>query len=47
MRIDGMLPGIGDYEEPHEEMSAEEYYDGWYAFNEDRSDGWDDVSDDW
>lgn len=40
---DNMLPGIGDYREPEEEKSYEELYEEWYAFNEDRSDGWDDV----
>ena len=38
-----MMPGIGDYREPEEEESYEDYYEGWYLFNEDRSDGWDDI----
>ena len=37
------LPGIGDYDEPEYEESYEDYLEGWYMFNEDRSDGWDDV----
>ena len=35
------LPGIGDYEEPEVETSADD--DGWYLFNEDRSPGWDET----
>ena len=32
-----MLPGIGDYTEPYEEESYDDYYDGWYDFNDDRT----------
>ena len=44
--MERILPGVGDYEEPYEEESYEEWLDGWYVFNEDRSDGWDE-SEDW
>ena len=33
-----MLPGIGDYEEPEETESYEDWYEGWYLFNDDRTD---------
>ena len=32
-----MLPGIGDYTEPEVEETAEDYWEGWYLFNDDRT----------
>lgn len=40
------IPGTGDYREPEPTESYEEYLEGWYLFNEDRSDGWDET-DEW
>lgn len=43
------LPGIGDYEEPdyeEPEPTAGGIPESWYAFNEDRSPGWDE-SEEW
>lgn len=33
-----MMPGIGDYDPPDVEETYEEWLEGWYLFNDDRTD---------
>lgn len=47
MMADRMLPGIGDYDPPEYEDPYDAYVAKWYDCDDDRSDGWDEVDDEW